>query len=71
MVISWRRKDAKRHTQLAKLPHVRLHTNPVVGVLLQKRQPKLHRLRVPVADLDQPAHGDALKVLLALLEDEG
>jgi hypothetical protein len=40
-------------------------------MLLQERQPQLHRLGVPVADLDQPAQGDALKVLLALLEDKG
>lgn len=39
-------------------------------MLLQKRQPHLHRIRVSVADLDQPPQRDPLKVLLALLEDE-
>ena len=65
-----KRKGHKKLTQLAKLPHVRFHTNPVVCVLLQEGQPNLDRLGVSVADLDQPAEGDPLKVLLGLLEDE-
>lgn len=39
-------------------------------MLLQESQPKLHRLRVPVPDLNQPSHGNPLKVLLALLVHE-
>jgi hypothetical protein len=64
-------KKAGTHTQFAKLPNVRLHTNPIVRVLPQKCQPELHILRMPVLDLDQPPEGDALKVFLRLLENEG
>ena len=42
----------------------------MVLVFLQKRQPRLDDVRVAVLDLDQAAHGDALKVLLRLFEDE-
>lgn len=43
----------------------------MVLMLLQEAEPDAHRLLVPVLDLDQSAHGDALKVLLRFLEDEG
>ena len=52
------------------LPHIRLHPHAVKGMLAQKGQPDLHRLRVAVLDLNQPAQRDALKVLLALLVHE-
>lgn len=42
----------------------------MILMLGQKRQPGLDRIRVPVLDLDQATHGDALKVLLRLFEDE-
>lgn len=58
-------------TKLAKLKHISLHADPIVGMLLQESKPHLHRIRVPIADLDQPPDCDTLKVLLALLEDEG
>ena len=40
-------------------------------MLLQEAEPDSHRLLMPVLDLDQAAEGDALKVLLGFLEDEG
>ena len=42
----------------------------MVLMFLQERQPSLHHIRVSVLDLDQPPHGDALKVLLRLFENE-
>ena len=61
----------KKHTQPTKLPKISLHTNTIISILLQKRQPNLHRLGVPVPDLNQPPQRGPLKVLLALLENEG
>jgi hypothetical protein len=51
-------------TELTKLPHVGLHTDSVVGVLLQVGKPDLDCLRVAVSDLDETSPGDTLKVLL-------
>lgn len=42
----------------------------MILMLCQERQPCLHDIGVPVLNLDQPAHGNALEILLALLEDE-
>lgn len=58
------------NAQLAKLPHVGLHSHAVELVLAQVRQPQLHRLGVPIADLDKASQCLSLKVLLRLLEDE-
>lgn len=57
-------------TKLAELPNVGLHTDTIVGMLLQEGQPQLHRLRVAVLDLDQSPECDTLKVFLRLLENE-
>jgi hypothetical protein len=39
-------------------------------MLANERQPHLHRIRMTILDLNQPAERLALEVLLALLEDE-
>ena len=42
----------------------------MILMFLQESQPRLHHIRVSVLDLYQPPHGDALEVLLRLLENE-
>lgn len=59
------------HIEPFEPPGIRLHANAVVLMLLQETQPDPDRLLVPVLDLYQAAGGDALKVLLCFLEDEG
>ena len=61
---------ARRSLQTLVLPDIRLHAHAVVLVLGDERQPRLDDIRVAVLDLDEAAHGDALEVLLRLLEDE-
>ena len=39
-------------------------------MLLQESQPRLDYVRMPVLDLNEAAHGDSLKVLLGLFENE-
>jgi hypothetical protein len=60
----------RRRLQTLPFPDIRLHTHTMVLMFLQKRQPRLHNIGMSILDLDQPPHGDALKVLLTLFEHE-
>lgn len=59
--------DMGNCTETVMFPNIRLHTDSVKGVFPKEGEPRLHRLRVPILDLDQSAKGDPLEVLLALL----
>lgn len=59
-----------RLTNLLIIPHIRLHTNPIVRMLLQERQPYLNRLRVSILDLNKSSKSPPLKILLRFLGNE-
>lgn len=52
------------------LPDIGLHADTIKCVFPQESKPGLHCFWVSILNLDKPAEGDPLKILLALLVDE-
>lgn len=63
-------RGAIQHTNFLKAPNISLHPNPIIRILLHKRQPHLNRLSIPILNLNQPPQRLPLKILLTLLVDE-
>lgn len=52
------------------LPDICLHADSIKCVLAKKCKPRLHRLRVAIFNLNEPAESNPFKIFLALFVNE-